>query len=105
MPRFWSVVKNVTRVGLAGAAVKITYDQGVWDSSTDKGRRIFEQAKQKILPGTIEYPKQLPTCRDMKLSVQSSWNKGVQNSFYYIKNGPEEACRVVEKLSGTGDKR
>lgn len=50
---------NATRVGLLAGAVKLSVDQGVWSTGTEKTSVLFEQVKSKVLPGTIVYPEKV----------------------------------------------
>lgn len=46
-------------MGLLAGAVKLSVDQGVWSTGTDKTSKLFEQVKCKVLPGTIVYPEKV----------------------------------------------
>lgn len=47
------------KVGIAGAAVKMLHDQGVFSTDVDTGVQLYEQTKRKIVPGTIIFPQQV----------------------------------------------
>lgn len=50
---------NVTRLGIVGGVVKVTYDYGIWTTKPEAGSQKLSEVQHKILPGTIEFPEQV----------------------------------------------
>jgi len=95
MGKVWKLTYNVARVGLLAGAVKISVDQGVWSTGTDKTSALFEQVKSKVLPGTIVYPEKLPKPQEVKESLEANWNCGVKTTFTAIEESPGKIAAAL----------
>ena len=49
-------------MGIVGAAVYYSMAWGVWDASTDNGRRLWQRVRQRVLPGTIVLSETVSFC-------------------------------------------
>uniref|UniRef100_A0A914VU67 MICOS complex subunit MIC13 n=1 Tax=Plectus sambesii TaxID=2011161 RepID=A0A914VU67_9BILA len=95
MGKMWKLTYNAARVGLLAGAVKLSVDQGVWSTGTDKTSVLFEQVKSKILPGTIVYPEKLPKPQEVKENLETNWNCGVKTTFDAIEEGPSKIAAAI----------
>jgi len=95
MTYLFSIVKNFAKLAVVGAAVKLSYDQGVWDANTANGCRLMSEMQKKVVPGTVFFPEQLPKPNEMRDTFESKWNQGVQTTFCAIKSFPNEVKRFM----------
>ncbi|CAD6184950.1 unnamed protein product [Caenorhabditis auriculariae] len=96
----WKLSKFAIKVGLVAGAVKISIDNDIWSLNNVKVgiRFVPKKLKKYILPGTIVFPEQLPSPREVQLEVGSRWNNGVDKVFTTIENVPSSINTVANRM-------
>uniref|UniRef100_A0A915KHP7 MICOS complex subunit MIC13 n=1 Tax=Romanomermis culicivorax TaxID=13658 RepID=A0A915KHP7_ROMCU len=90
--------RTAIRVAVPVTAVKLSYDYGVWGTNTSKSNETYERIKNVVLPGTIEYPKQLPRPDEVKESARLRWNSYIRCAFDSVENFDKIACSTYRKI-------
>ncbi|KAJ8920416.1 hypothetical protein NQ315_005282 [Exocentrus adspersus] len=89
------MIKFAVKLGLAGAAVYFTKEEGVWKNS-DESVKTYNKMKQSVRPYIQEIKTQLPVelpelPERNKISsfAKQSWNAGVLTTFKFISELPQ----------------
>ncbi|XP_066552434.1 MICOS complex subunit MIC13 [Amia ocellicauda] len=99
-PRIFPLVKLVTKVGVAGGAVYVAYDQGLLGGSA-QGSEVLNKAKAAIPPAVDEWMKylgwELPAPPKIEFSPSETWNSGVQKTMSALSVAPTRACEYSSR--------
>ncbi|XP_059168216.1 uncharacterized protein LOC131950181 [Physella acuta] len=93
-----SVVKNVTKVSIAGGFLYWSVQQGIWgtaDQGAEAGRRIAKV----IAPATAEYIEKIPPVPDFGNSFTKNWNSGMSAIFSTMANIPDNVQELTTTLT------
>ncbi|XP_069073260.1 MICOS complex subunit MIC13 [Pleurodeles waltl] len=97
-PAVLRLLKFTTKVGLAGGAVYVAYDQGLLGSGS-QGEAALQKAKAALPPAVKEWTNyfgwQLPATPKLDFSLCDSWNWGVQKSIAALSVAPTRACEYT----------
>lgn len=94
--RILPVIKVVTKATIAGGALYVVYDSGLFGSS-DQGAVALDKAKAAIPPALNEWMKyfgleaELPTVPKMEFAPLESWNSGVRWTISTLSEAPTNA--------------
>ncbi|MFH4976812.1 hypothetical protein AB6A40_003521 [Gnathostoma spinigerum] len=88
MKLIWPLARTTVKLGIMGGALKLTVDYDIWSLQPEKGAALYREVKQYIFPGTIFYPKQLPSCEEVRDKVGRRWNRAVDRFFSAVSKAP-----------------
>ncbi|VDM53018.1 unnamed protein product [Angiostrongylus costaricensis] len=71
----WSLFS--IKVALVAGAVKLSIDSDVWSLDNENGANLYNNVKRYILPGTVVFPKKIPSIDEVQLDVAQCWNNGI----------------------------
>ncbi|XP_015741724.1 MICOS complex subunit MIC13 isoform X2 [Coturnix japonica] len=84
--------------GLAGAAVYVSYDQGLLGSGTE-GAEALKRAREALPAAVREWSGhvgwELPPVPTLDFSPSDSWNKGVHTLMSALSVAPSRACEYT----------
>ncbi|XP_064645490.1 MICOS complex subunit MIC13-like [Lineus longissimus] len=83
-----SLLKFATKCAIGGGAVYVTLEEGVW-SSSNQGSKALATVRTNVIPTAAEYFEKLKERADVRTSVATSWNFGVQKTFSALLAAPE----------------
>ncbi|XP_006639927.2 MICOS complex subunit MIC13 [Lepisosteus oculatus] len=99
-PRIFPLIKLVTKVGVAGGAVYVAYDQRLLGDSV-QGSEVLTKAKAAIPPAVDEWMKyfgwELPSPPKIEFSALETWNTGVQKLTQTLSVAPTRACEYTSQ--------
>ncbi|XP_028672197.1 MICOS complex subunit MIC13 [Erpetoichthys calabaricus] len=99
-PRIFPFVKLMTKFGIAGGAVYLTYSQGLLEGNV-KGSEVLSKAKSAIPPAVEEWTKyfgwELPSAPKIDFSPTEMWNSGVHMSVSALSVAPTRACEYTHQ--------
>ncbi|XP_041085254.1 MICOS complex subunit MIC13-like [Polyodon spathula] len=99
-PRIFPLVKVLTKVGVAGGAVYVAYDQGLLGNG-EKGSEVLSKAKAAIPPAVDEWMKyfgwELPAPPKIEFSPSQAWNSGVQTTMSALSVAPSRAQEYTQR--------
>ncbi|CAF0879913.1 unnamed protein product [Adineta ricciae] len=97
-----SLLKLATKLAIVGGATVLVVNHEVFGAN-----KYTQQIISKVrtsLPDTAEAFDQMPTKQELNNSLVESWNSGVQNSFKWLADAPQHACRLyslaLDKIKG-----
>ncbi|KAK2907718.1 MICOS complex subunit MIC13 [Channa argus] len=100
--RILPVVKLATKLTIAGGALYIACDSGLFGSS-EQGTEALEKAKVAIPPAIEEWTKyfgleaQLPTIPKIEFSPVQTWNSGVRWTISALSEAPTKATEYTNQ--------
>ncbi|XP_006008154.1 MICOS complex subunit MIC13 [Latimeria chalumnae] len=98
--RVLPLVKLLSKIGLAGGAVYIVYDQELL-SNSEKGSEALHKAKEAIPLAVDEWRKyfgwELPAAPKMNFSLCEFWNSGVRRSMSALSVAPTRAGEYTQQ--------
>ncbi|KAK3575961.1 hypothetical protein CHS0354_019280 [Potamilus streckersoni] len=93
-----TVLKTLAKLTIGVGAVYVTVDQGVWDG-TGQGDSALNRVKQSVLPATSEYLQKVPSVSDVRRTVLSKWNSGVETAFTSMASTPEATGKYCRQAT------
>ncbi|XP_072019856.1 MICOS complex subunit MIC13-like [Amphiura filiformis] len=91
-----SLLTNLTKLGIAGGAIYITLDQGIW-RGPGEGAVNFNRLTHTI-PNQERIVTQLPSRDNVTTSAKQTWNTGVHKAFGGLATLPDKASQGSERL-------
>ncbi|XP_014666383.1 PREDICTED: uncharacterized protein LOC106808262 isoform X2 [Priapulus caudatus] len=93
-----SLIKNVIKIGVAGGALYVTIDQGVWSLDGKQGARTLQSVASKVAPDSHVYTKEIPEVKNVTRLMEEKWNRGVQDTFLWMDDAPSNLKRCGERV-------
>ncbi|XP_029469529.1 MICOS complex subunit MIC13 [Rhinatrema bivittatum] len=94
------LLKFFGKVGLAGGAVYVAYDQGLLGTS-NQSEDALQRAKAALPPVVQEWADslgwQLPAIPPIDFSVCESWNLGVKKTVSALGEAPTKICEYSQE--------
>ncbi|KAL4216406.1 hypothetical protein ACF0H5_024132 [Mactra antiquata] len=92
-----SVVKTLAKIGIAGGAVAVTSNHGVWSTNTENGMKSLNKAKTVFYSAADkEIIEKIPEPKSFGNKVVSSWNSGVTSAFSFIQSSPDKVTEYAQ---------